>query len=204
MYDFSNVTNPDSLVTTLVGVSSNRQALALEETHIFSTTLANTVRVGWNRVYNANQTPFKALNPLSQDPSFAAVPGQFAPILEVPGLEVTMLKVAAFGASGGTIRGYASEQFYDDAFKTKGAHALKFGFAFERIQSNSEPGPQRKTAISVFPSLLGFLQNQPLNVTLADPSLEIGFGIRQSLFGGYVQDDWHRSLQSDLEFRYPV
>jgi hypothetical protein len=201
-YDFSNVTNPDTLVTTLVGVSSNRQALALEETHIFSPTLANTARMGWNRVYNANQTPFKALNSLSQDASFAAVPGQFAPILEVPGL-VTM--EAAFGASGGSVRGYASEQFYDDAFKTRGAHALKFGFAFERIQQNSEPGPNENGDF-VFPSLLAFLQNQPLNVTLADPSLEKGFGIRQSLFAGYVQDDWRArsNLTVNLGLRYEM
>ena len=195
-YDFSNITNPDTLVTTLVGVSSNRQALALEETHIFSSTFVNSARVGWNRVRNDNQTPFAALNSLSQDPSFAAVPGQFAPILEVPGL-VTM--EAGFGASGGSVRGYASEQFYDDAFKTKGAHALKFGFTFERIQSNSRPGPNENGDF-VFPSLLGFLQNQPLNVTLADPSLNKGLGMRQSLFGGYVQDDWRARSNLTLNF----
>jgi hypothetical protein len=195
-YDFSNVTNPDSLVTTLVGVSSNRQALSLEETHIFTSTLVNSARVGVNRVFNDNQTPFAALNSLSKDPSFAAVPGQFAPIVEVPGLTTEQ---AGFGASGGTVRGYMSEQFNDDASKTKGTHALKFGFAFERIQQNSRPD-SHENGDFVFPSIQGFLQNQPLNVTLADPSLEKGFGLRSSLFGVYLQDDWHARSNLTLNF----
>ena len=45
-------------------------------------------------------------------------------------------------------------------FLSKGTHSLKFGFAFERMQTNSSIILLPNGSFS-FPSLAAFLQNQP-------------------------------------------
>jgi hypothetical protein len=201
-FDFAPFTIPDSFDYTIIGTVTHRQMFGLEENHIFSSTLANSVHVGWNRTWSADQTPITSLNPLAKDTSFGATPGQSVPILEVPGL-TTM--EGGFGASGADYIGYVSSQLYDDLSLTKGTHALKFGFAFERMQKNDSNGPFENGDF-VFPSIQGFLQNQPQNVTLFDPIHTVGFGTRESLFAGYAQDDWHArsNLTLNLGLRYEM
>ena len=76
---------------------------------------------------------------------------------------------------------------YDDAFLTRGIHSLKFGFAYERIDSNMTLSAS-PDGIFRFNSLSDFLQNKPL-------SLQIQLGganprnLRQRVFGGYFEDD---------------
>jgi len=201
-YDFAPLTIPDALDISLNQLITHRQMFSLEQTHVFSPTLANSVRIGWSRVYEANSRPVAVLNPLAKDPSLASIPGQYAPILEVPGLTTMQ---GGFGAQGLSSLAQTSEQFYDDAFITKGAHALKFGFAFERMQRNDSPGPYDNGDF-VFPSLQGFLTNRPTNVTLFDPSLSKELGVRDSLFGGYLQDDWRwrSNVTLNLGMRYEM
>ena len=202
-YDFAPFTVPDSYNYTIIGTITHRQMFSLEETHIFSPALVNSARFGLSREWSASQTPLRSLNPLAKDTSLGATPGQSVPILEIPGVVTPMQ--GGFGASGATIDGWNSFQFYDDASLTKGTHDLKFGFAFERMQSNDSGGPFENGDF-VFPSIQGFLTNQPLNVVLFDPALNVGVGVRQSLFAGYLQDDWRirSNLTLNLGVRYEM
>jgi hypothetical protein len=202
-FDFAPFTVPDSYNYTIIGTITHRQMFSLEETHIFSPALVNSARFGFSREWSASQTPLTSLNPKAKDTSFGATPGQSVPIIEIPGIVTAM--EGGFGASGATIDGWNSLQFYDDASFTKGTHDLKFGFAFERMQSNDSGGPYENGDF-VFPSIQGFLTNQPLNVTLYDPALNVGYGVRQSLFAGYVQDDWRvrSNLTLNLGVRYEM
>jgi len=198
-YDFAPFTTTDSFAYTLLGTITHRQEFNIAEYHIFSPNLVNTARVGVSRVWSANTSPLKALNPLAADTKYGSTPGQSVPIIEIPGILTAMQ--GGFGASGEDITGWTSGQFYDDLSLTKGTHALKFGFAAERMDKNDGHGPFENGDF-VFASIQGFLTNQPQNVSLFDPTHNSTFGTRESIFAGYAQDDWR--FRSNLTFNLGV
>ena len=192
--------SPDPLVNVLNELSTSRQTGGLEETHVFSSSLVNVARVAFSRSVGLNNVPFKALNPLASDHSFAAVPGGYAPIIAVPGLTTMQ---GSLNSPSHTDHVFNSFQFYNDAFLTRGNHSLKFGFSAERMQYNVS-SVSRANGNFQFPSLAGFLQNLPTSVSLSDPALTREVGNRQSLFGAYLQDDWHfrPNLTINMGVRY--
>ncbi|HXM95446.1 MAG TPA: TonB-dependent receptor [Candidatus Dormibacteraeota bacterium] len=195
-WDRAPFVSPDPLGDVLNELFTFRQTGGLEETHVFSPTLVNTARVAFSRSVGLNNVPVSAINPLAADHSFAAVPGGFAPILAVPGLT---LMQGSLGAPSHTDHVYNSFQFYDDAFLTRGSHSLKLGFAWERMQYNVF-SVSRANGFFRFPSLAGFLQNKPSSVALSDPAFTREVGNRQTLFGAYLQDDWHWRPNLTLNF----
>jgi hypothetical protein len=195
-FDKAPETQPDPLVDVLNENFTLRQMFSLEETHQFSPALLNSARVGYNRVQALVTAPVRAINPLAKDTSLGAFPGLAAPRLSVPGLAEMD---GALGAQSEDILTWNSYQFYDDAFLTRGIHSLKLGFAWERMQANEFSGAGA-TGIFKFPSLAGFLLNQPGGVQLFDPTSTKPVYVRQSLFGGYVQDDWRWKPNLTLNF----
>src|SRR4030088_788146 len=200
-YDNAPLTMPDSLVESLTENFTRRQMVGLEETHIFSPSLVNTARFGYSLVRAKVTAPVAALIPLAKDPSLGAIPGRFAPVLNVPGL-VTMQ--GALGDVSADILTWNSLQLYDDAFLTRGAHSLKFGFAFEHMENDEFSGGVPPNGQFNFPSLKGFLINQPLSINLDDQATTRPINVRQSLFGVYIQDDWRlrSNLTLNLGLRY--
>jgi hypothetical protein len=201
-YDTGSSDTPDSFNAVLVGDTSVRQMVALEETHIFTPALANTLRGGFSRVHTADSFSISALQPRASDTSFGAFPGQNAPQLTVTGLSTMS---SSIGAVGAVLNYWNSYQLYDDAFLTKGAHSLKFGFAFERMQSNFRPSPG-DNGVFKFGSLNSFLTNQPTNFTSMSAIADSGRGVRQSLVAGYIQDDWRwfSNLTLNIGMRYEM
>ena len=200
-FDNAPLTTPDSLVDVLNENFTRRQMFGLEETHIFSPSVVNTARLGFSRVRALVTAPLSALNPLAKDASLGALPGRYAPALNVPGI-VQML--GALGSISADILTWNSYQFYDDAFLTRGNHSLKFGFAFERIQNAEFSGGVPPNGQFNFPSLQGFLLNQPTSVNLDDQSATRSINVRQSVFGAYIQDDWRLrpTLMVNVGLRY--
>ena len=85
MYDFTPYSSPDALNNVLISDETNRQFVVLEETHIFSPALVNSVRAGYNRDGAANNVGTSAINPLAGDLSLGAVPGETAARLDIGG-----------------------------------------------------------------------------------------------------------------------
>jgi hypothetical protein len=196
--DNAPLTQPDALDDVLSEQLAYRQMFGLEETHIFSPTLVNTVRGGYNRTMGLQFVPVSAINPLAADLTLSAIPGRPAPVLQVPGL--TQMAGSLGAAPQNTIT-MNSFQFYDDAFLTRGTHSLKFGFAAERMQYNSIFF-RRQNGFFSFPSLAGFLENTPSSAQLGDQAISEELGARQTLFGAYLQDDWR--LRSNLTLNLGV
>src|SRR5580704_17568150 len=122
----------DPLGNTVHEVFSRRQMVNIEETHIFNPEILNTVRVGVSRLQGAINTPVSG-DAAATDPTLAIAPGAKAtPQIPVSGL------TTAFGLGGFNrfTHAFNSYQADDDAFITRGTHALKVGFAFERMQYN--------------------------------------------------------------------
>jgi hypothetical protein len=185
LFDKTPQTAPDAFNDVLLGDLTKRQIFVLEEDHIFNPALINSVRFGFNRDFVNHNTNIRAINPAAADPSLAAVPGQNAAAVLIGGLSPFL---------GGLITATPNERWnsfqgYDDAFLTKGLHSLKFGVAFERDQlnqlSNGSPAGEFH-----FGTLADFLTNKPKLFIATFPNLLTPRGIRQSIFGLYVQDDW--------------
>ncbi|HEX3376486.1 MAG TPA: hypothetical protein VHS29_06470, partial [Candidatus Acidoferrales bacterium] len=98
-----------------------------------------------------------------------------------------------------------SFQVYDDAFWTKGAHSIKYGVAVERmmLQVTAKTDPN---GVWNFTNLQNFLTNSPSRFQGGLVSGLTPRNLRQTLVGGYIQDDWRlrRDLTLNLGIRYEM
>jgi len=204
MFDRTPFTSDEPLGIVLLSAITKRQILAIEETHTFNPRFVNTIRLGFNRDYVNNNIGVKALNPLAADHSIAAVPGQFAPGCQCPN-NMTLMEGGLNGAPKYFYR-WNSYQIYDDAFVTKGLHSLKFGFSFERDQDNQTTFSNQDGTFSSFGSLQNLLTNKPKKLRVGLPGLLTGRGMRDSIIGAYIQDDWRfrPNLTLNLGLRYEM
>jgi hypothetical protein len=205
-YDRSHFTLPDNFLLSTTEAISARQFFSLEWTHTFSPQLVNTARIGYNRTTGEQNIPGVALQPIAADPAFSAgfIPGQPAPEISVSGLANM---IGGLGSQAPQSYTQNSIQFYDDAFVTRGAHALKFGFVFEDLR-NSYFNPGRKNGQFIFSgSIDSFLVNRPTSFNQTNFNISgIAAGVRDQIWGGYVQDDWRirPNLTINLGLRYEM
>jgi hypothetical protein len=202
LFDKTPYTSPDGVNDVLLTTKSSRQIAALEETHIFKPTLANTARFGYNYEVVDNNQGASALVPEAGDTSFGTFPGRTAPQLFVGGLTTFL---GGVGGEAAYFYHWNTFQFFDDAFVNKGTHTIKFGMAVERmelkIEALSDPN-----GIFKFTNLQTFYANQPTRFQGGIASTLSPRNLRQTLFGGYVQDDWRLkpNLTLNLGLRYEM
>ena len=200
LYDDTDFHDPDSFDNQLIGSHTKRQIIGLEENHIFSSRLVNTVRVGYNREYAANNHSVSAINPAAADPTLGSNPGGNASDVRITGVGELL---GGLNSLSSYFYHWNSIQAYDDASFTFGKHSLKFGFAVERIRLNmlglSNPG-----GVWSFGSLSSFLTNNPSKYTSGFVNTLTPRGYRESVFGAYIQDDWRvlPKLTVNLGLRY--
>jgi|HubBroStandDraft_4_1064222.scaffolds.fasta_scaffold04544_3 hypothetical protein len=202
LYDSANIIQPDEFRNKLIGYQTTQQFFSLEENHVFSPQLVNSVRIGLNRdVALVSNTP-GALNPAAADLSLGFVPGQPAGQIQVPGLTKFTGGLQAL-----TYYDYhwSSIQAYDDAFLTKGLHSIKFGVAIERIRLNMLAS-NNPNGVFAFGSLANFLTDKPQILTTAIPGTISPRGLRETVVGLYVQDDWRwrPNFTLNLGLRYEM
>ena len=224
-YDNSPQTVPDNLNNVLNKEFAGRQMAGVTETHIFSNAVVNTARIGYNREFGLANQPYQALNPASVAASLE-IPGQ--PFAGGPPQLLFSGSNALTTAGGEGISHWQhrlnSYQANDDLSWVRGKHSLKFGFAFERIQYDVGSGGfldgQNNGSFTFRSTVVGgvttrdvvenFLTNRPSlgSATLPSSIAAVGKEIdtRDSLFGGYVQDDWRMrpNLTLNLGLRYEM
>jgi outer membrane receptor protein involved in Fe transport len=191
---------PDLLNQVLTHNIAKRQFIALEESHTFGPGFVNSLRVGFNRA-RVGGVPGTAINPATANTALGWVAGRTAPQAFVSGL--TQI---GNGVSQTSYRNWNSYQAYDDAFLTRGLHSVKFGFGFERDQLNEVDLTADYHGIFTFDPLATFLSNQPSRFSGGFPGLPGQRGMRQSIAGAYVQDDWRvrPNLTLNLGVRYEM
>ena len=206
-YSFDNApsTTPDAFFgNVLTSQLDQRHIAALEETHTFSANFVNSVRLGYNRSHTQAPGGVKAINPAAADPSLSWAPGfTFAPRV----LPFSGLSQIGPGVSAPQFQYFWNAyQIYDDAFVSKGAHTLKFGGTFENDQMNATTRTGDFIGTYSFSSISNFLTNQPSRVRGALPSVLTPRYMRTSIFGAYLQDDWHvrSNLTLNLGIRYEM
>ena len=188
-YDLATLTQPDPNNDVLVGNTTGRGYVALEETHVINSQIVNAARFGLNRSLHT-AIGMKAINPLAANLALGENPGADNPQIDISGYTsaqpgLNQIEKLDFFEN--------SYQGYDDLFWTHGIHSLKMGFAVERVQLNAfDPAPAGEVQFGTLadPNNNGFLTNDPIDLAAPLPSAPfIHFNFRSSIFGGYIQDD---------------
>ena len=203
LYDRTPYSSPDGMDNVLLGSTSARQIVAVEETHSFTPTFVNAVRFGFNHEAVSNNQSLKAINPVATDNSLASFAGRTAAQVQIGG--GGSLLGGGVGGLPTYLYHWNSFQVYDDAFVNRGTHTIKFGFAAERmlLQATALTDPN---GIWQFSSVGNFLTNVPSRFQGGIVSTLSPRDIRQSIFGGYVQDDWRwrSNFTLNLGLRYEM
>lgn len=167
--------------------STRTQLFTLEETHIFSPQVFNTVRFGFTRKLDLNGIT-EAKNPALDNPDLAFVPtiGSIGIIRVNGGLSNFP---GGTNASDSDVNAFNTFQYSDDLAWQRDAHSIKFGVSFERMQFNAD-SQNRQSGEFRFDSMEEFLTNDPSRYRAQFPGSDTIRGWRQWLIGWYIQDDW--------------
>jgi len=211
-YDKAPQTQPDSLDNVIHSVFTQRHTLAITETHIFNSSMGNTFRFGYGHVTGLVNSPVSAVNPAGSDTTLCTVCAPTA----LPAALINITSVTSAGGLGNLSffgHHYNTFQANDDVFLTRGKHAMKFGFAFERMEYNVLSKVRgngnwnfRANTAGTISAIENFLTDNPAVVQVLSPSIRKETQSRDSLFGLYVQDDWRLSprVTLNLGLRYEM
>ena len=197
-YDNGNLTSPDPFNVRITGNIAKRQLATIGESHAFKDNLLNSVKFGYSRVISDAPTTLAAVNPAAADTSLGFVPTLPVGLINIGGIANFQ---GGLHATGEFIFHLDSYQVYDDVYLTRGKHALKVGFAFERLQNN-QLGTSNPNGQYIFSGIQNFLTNNPTSFNAPLAQGVSPRDLRQSVFGGYVEDNYRFS--SNLTFNLGV
>jgi hypothetical protein len=202
LFDAGTVRQPDELNDKRTGYDSRRQMFTVNETHAFNPRFLSSFRFGINRVVAVTGLTFPNGNSHASDGSFSTVPGKNAPGVQVTGL--TQFS-GGLGSPSNFNFHWTSVQAYEDLSSNRGKHSLKFGVGLERIRDNML-GVSDAGGVFSFNSLSDFLTNVPYFLSAAIPSAVTERGLRQTILGAYIQDDWRwrPNVTVNLGLRYEM
>jgi len=204
LWDHGTQQNPDAYNFKLIGNESSRNTVSLEESHIFNPALVNTARFGFNRNVIIAFKTISAINSAATDTSLGFNPGLPVGIITV-GSGVTQF-TGGIGAISTYDYHFNSFQYYDDVFWTKNKHSVKMGFYAERIQDNQFTQGASPNGFYTFGSLKNFLTDVPSNFQTLLGTSHTPRDLRQTVYGGYIQDDYKikSRLTLNLGLRYEM
>jgi hypothetical protein len=207
MRDASQTVQPGTFGELSSDIVSSRQVASLHEQHIFNPNLLNVAQIGFSRAVGIIGKVNQVFNPLMTDPSYAFEPGGFAgDIQSIPGVTSFLGAPTAEGFIPSSRALYwTSYQGGDDAVLTHGKHSIKFGGEVERMQDN-EVSASNINGLFRFDSLTRFLTNEPSLFSGTGTPLPLDIGLRETLFGAYVQDDikLRKTLTLNAGVRYEM
>jgi hypothetical protein len=171
---------------------SENRYLTLSETHVFTPTLLNTVRVSHSATRNDVTSPTEF-----HGPQYDFVPGKGLGVINIAG-------IGEFGPrpSAPLSQNQDVTTFSSDAVYTMGAHALKFGALINRYAPFFTQGAA-STGQIIFPSVTHFLRATPSAFTARAPGSILDSSWRFYSMGFYVQSDSRiRNVTLNLGLRY--
>jgi Carboxypeptidase regulatory-like domain len=202
LFDSSQTSGPDVFGGQLLGTFAQRQTATIEESHAFTPSSVNFVRLGLNRVSAEQVQALSAINPLAADLSFGFLSGRAIGQISIAGLTTYP---GGHGAEGDYLFHYSSYQADDTLALTSGNHSIRVGLDLEQIQSNTL-GAGNNNGVVSFGSLQSFLTNQPSSFQATLPGTHAPESLRQDVIGTYLHDDWRvrRNLTINLGLRYEL
>lgn len=200
VFDRAQTTQPDPYNVRIDEIRTQRNLVALQETHTFSPDAMNSLRLGVNRVVAEIGLTPKALQPIANDTSYGFLPGKTVGNINIVGL-------SNFGGGIGAASPYrfhwTSLQGYDDITLTRGRQNIRFGVAVEHMLDNMSATTNPNGSFT-FNSLQDFLTNRPYSLEVTVPGSSSPRDLRQTLVGLYMQDDvrFTPRLTANLGLRY--
>ncbi|MGD0199398.1 MAG: TonB-dependent receptor [Bryobacteraceae bacterium] len=199
-FDDAVTSSPDPLHVFLGLNDSHYHFLHTETQFIQSPSSIHAFRAGFSRVWNRQDDSQSASIPASM--SF--IPGQpMGYIAMTSGL-------TALGILTANSIALMPQRFVPNDFQFNyavvhihGAHALRFGGAFDRVRFNEQSERDAK-GVYTFSSLVDFLQARPASADAMMPGSDTIRGWRQSIFSVFVQEEFRASsrLSLTLGLRY--
>lgn len=217
--DHSVWEKPDAQNASLSGFTVPHFAYSFEETHVFSPSLVNVVRLGVSEsdlgspsIGVIKGTPLAAG---LVDTSFSILPGQ---PLTAPGTSrlaggggaAGLGGFGGFNPGGGFFEGQGLIQAYDDVDKTVGNHDFKLGFMYIRNWDDFITGPGGGNGSVSYSSAITQLQNIPAQIRMPNrPPVTIEpawHNFETNIFAGYLTDTYRMTprLTWDLGVRYEM
>jgi hypothetical protein len=200
VFDRAQTTQPDSYNVRVDEIRTQRNLIAIQETHTFNSKMINSVRLGANRVVAEIGLTPEALQAIAADTSYGFLSGKTVGNINIVGL-------SNFGGGLGSASPYrfhwTSLQGYDDVAITHGSQSLRFGAAVEHMLDNMVATANPNGAFT-FNSLQDFLTNHPYSLAVTIPGSSSPRDLRQTLFALYAQDDvrFTPRLTTNLGIRY--
>src|SRR5882672_5060426 len=171
------------------------QVLSLQETHVFSPTLLNTLNGGFTRAY----APVVTSPAVPIPANLAFITGRLPGQITIGGGVSTAAASGIVVANGNDPTANALNLFTgsDDLHLTKGRHSFSLGAWLQRVQENQSGPAQNKSGTVAYQTLLALLQDSPtaFNANVVVTPL----GYRQWEGAWYVQDEM--KLKSNLTLR---
>jgi carboxypeptidase family protein len=159
--------------------------LGLQETHVFSSSLVNSLTVGFSRNYATLGTPPAA--PIPQNLVF--LPGGNPGSIIIGGGAVTVV-ASAYTPANGTNVSIGVRNHYtwaDDLRFNKGRHSFSFGGWMQRVQQNAAGAAQASAGNVAYNTLMDFLQDKPSQFIINRNPLASGYRSLEAAW--YVQDE---------------
>jgi hypothetical protein len=204
MFDTSHATTPDAYNNRLVGDKGRDQRFTLSVQHTFSPTLLNTINVGLSRVVATGNIDASPILSAETDKSLGFFPGFNSGSFSIAELALPTNTPGGFGSTGGDSVWYTAPQVNDNLTLVKGRHNIRTGFSVEAIRDNIDVG-HNPLGDWTFTSIHDFLTDtNPTLFTSAVPGKGAYRGVREKIFGLYVQDDVRvrSNLTLNLGVRY--
>ena len=185
-YDNDNVNAPQSIPTEFVLTASRRQYATLQAATVLSVKAVNNFRFAYNRTHSTFDETFVP-NP---GPQVSFIPGEPFGSLGV-GSSGAVFSITSLGVAKNDFKwAYNIFEWGDDFSYAAGKHSFKIGADIQRLQDNTAT-PNALFGVYTFATLSTFLQGQPSQLQASSPlGVTPLFGIRQSLYAFYGQDDY--------------
>jgi hypothetical protein len=182
---------------------SRRQYSTIQATSVLRPTMVNSLRIAYNRTYQN----FDDVLTDARAAKLNFVPGEHFGTISfgAPGLSASPLNFLGVDNGAPRIYWYNLFQAGDDLTYVKGRHSVKVGVDIKRIQDN-EITSSNSRGDYTFLDIPGFLLNTPIQFDAPRPGANGYRGLRETMFGAYVQDDFKMTqrLTLNLGLRYEV
>jgi hypothetical protein len=196
--DDSDATTPSQNPYSTIYERLREQVLSVQEQHIFSPNLLNTLRVGYSRASFdfTGQVPVPVPGWVGGAPIGAIV---ISGSTASNGASQITLAGANTGSNNETVRNLFTVD--EHVFWTHGRHQLETGVWLQRLQSNDNLA-QNQYGQASFSNLSSFLKGSVATFTVVPSPTELGW---RSLFGaGFIEDAWKVTPRLELRggFRF--
>jgi Carboxypeptidase regulatory-like domain/TonB dependent receptor len=169
---------------------AHRDYSTIQVNNTLRPTLLNSFRFAFNRTFqNFDDVLTTDLSGLPNGGSF--VPGEHFGTISFGSQGLSQQPLNFLGVDNGAPREYwyNNYQWGDDVTYVRGAHAFKWGVNIERIQDN-EITSSNSRGDYTFLDVPGFLVGTPIRFDAPPPGADAYRGLRETLFGVYMQDDF--------------